>query len=124
MRRFLPLGLLLIAVVVCLAASYGLRFSLMESDQWVGRCVESPEQWACELRAGLGWLIHMRLMAWAAVLLAVAAFVLPGAWGTWLAVPALLLALPAMVLYSASLAVFALVLALLRLVRAPRARTV
>ncbi|HBX54501.1 hypothetical protein [Pseudomonas sp. UBA2684] len=120
MSRRLPLISVLIAASLCLAASYGLRFSLMESQQWVGLCVEAPQRLACEIRAGLGWLIHLRVLAWAALLSAVLAFVLPGRWGWRLAVPALLLGLPALVLYSASLAAFAVVLALLRLVRAPQ----
>ncbi|NQD91803.1 hypothetical protein HP532_03950 [Pseudomonas sp. CrR25] len=115
----LPLILLVIAVSFCLTASYGLRFALMENEQWLGRCAESPQLWACEVRAGLGWLIHLRVLAWAAVATASLAFVVPGRWGRGLAVPALLMGVPALVLYSASLAVFAVVLALLRLVRAP-----
>ena len=69
------------------------------------------------MRAGLGWLIHFRVLAWAALGTALLAFVLPGRIGRLLALPALLLGLLALVLYSASLAVFAVVLAGLRLVR-------
>ncbi len=121
MARLFPWILLAFAAALCLAGSYGLRFNLMEADLWVGRCVETQDYWACELRATLGWLIHTRTLAWSALLTAVLAFVLPGRGGRLLAVPALLLGLPALVLYSASLAVFAVLLALLRLVRAPRA---
>ena len=120
MSRYLPLTALLIAAVLCLALSFALRYQLMEGAQWVGLCVDDPQQLACQVRASLGWLIHFRVLAWAALIIAVLAFVLPGAWGKRLAVLALLLGLPALVLYSASLAVFAVVLALLRWVRAPQ----
>lgn len=118
MRRYLPLVALLSAAALCVALSLVLRYQLIENDRWVGLCVAAPERFGCELRALLGWLIHVRLLAWAALTCAVLAFVLPGVWGKRLAAPALLLSLPALVLYSASLAVFAVVLALLRLVRA------
>ncbi|WP_341305006.1 hypothetical protein [Pseudomonas sp. TMP25] len=120
MPRYLPWVALFIAAVVCLALSFVLRYQLMEGAQWVGLCVDAPQQLACQVRASLGWLIHLRILALAALIFAVIGFVLPGVWGTRLAAPALLLSLPALVLYSASLAVFAVVLALLRLVRAPR----
>ncbi|MBU1329072.1 MAG: hypothetical protein KJ884_05245 [Gammaproteobacteria bacterium] len=120
MSRRLSLILLSVAVALCLAASYGLRYGLMEEDRWVGLCVTDPSTLACQVRATFGWLIHLRVLAWTALVLAVLAFVLPGRFGRALAVPALLVSLPAMVLYTASMAVFAVVLALLRLVRAPR----
>lgn len=117
MSRYLPWITLTIAAVACLALSVALRYQLMESDQWVGLCVEAPRQLACEVRAQLGWLIHFGVLSWGSLLLALLAFGVPGAWGQRLAMPALLLSLPALVLYSASLGVFAVVLALLRLVR-------
>lgn len=120
MSRYLPLTALLTAAVVCLALSFALRYQLMEGAQWVGQCADAPQQLACQVRASLGWLIHLRVLAWASLLCALLAFVLPGVWGKRLAVPALLLGLPALVLYSASLGVFAVVLALLRWVRAPQ----
>lgn len=120
MSRRLPLIMLLVAAALCVAGSYGLRFTLIENDRWLGLCVQAPQRWACELRAGLGWLIHVRLLAWSALLAALLAQFFPGRRGWWLAALGLLLGLPALVLYSASLAVFAVVLALLRLVRRPR----
>lgn len=120
MPRYLPWITLAIASAACLALSFALRYQLMEGDQWVGLCVEAPEQLACAVRAKLGWLIHFGVLAWGSLLLALLAFAVPGAWGRRLAAPALLLALPAPVLYSASLGVFAVVLALLRLVREPQ----
>ncbi|WP_137818465.1 hypothetical protein [Pseudomonas sp. 2FG] len=120
MSRRLPLIALLIALPLWLAASYGLRFALMEDGQWVGLCVDEAQRWECQVRSGLGLLIHFRVIAWAALSGAVVAFFVPGRLGRGLAVLALLFALPALVLYSASLAVFAVVIAALRLVRAPR----
>lgn len=121
MSRHFPLLLVLLGLPLWLAASYGLRFALMEDGQWVGLCAEQAGRWECQLRAGLGYLIHLRVMAWAALALALPAFFVPGRGGRVLAGLALLAGIPALVLYSASLAVFALVLAGLRLVRAERA---
>jgi hypothetical protein len=120
MSRTTSLLLLLIATALCVAVSVALRYQLMESDHWVAVCVAQPDNIGCQVRATLGWLIHFRVLALAAVALALLAFVLPGVWGKRLAVPALLLGLPSLLLYSASLAVFSVVLALLRLVRAER----
>lgn len=120
MSRRLPLIVLLIVLALWLAAAYGLRFALMEDSQWVGICVDQAQRWECQVRDGLGLLIHFRVIALAGLIGAVLAFVVPGRAGWWLAVAALVFALPALVLYSASLAVFAVVIAALRLVRAPR----
>ncbi|QKE63788.1 hypothetical protein HNE05_10595 [Aquipseudomonas campi] len=117
MSRHLPLLTLLLILPLWLAASYGVRFALMEDSQWVGLCVDEAARWECQARAGLGWLIHFRVIAWSALAVALLAFVIPARTGRALAVLALLLGLPALVLYSASLAVFAVVLAGLRLVR-------
>ncbi len=40
MSRRLPLILLLIVLPLWLAASYGVRYGLMEDGQWVGICVD------------------------------------------------------------------------------------
>ena len=117
MSRHFPLLLLFLVLPLWLAASYGVRFVLMEDSQWVGLCVEQATRWECQVRAGLGYLIHFRVIAWAALVLALLGFVAPGRAGRVLAGLALLCGIPALVLYSASLAVFALVLAGLRLVR-------
>lgn len=117
MSRHLPWLMLLLILPLWLAASYGVRFALMEDSQWVGLCVDEAARWECQARAGLGWLIHFRVIAWSALVVALLAFVMPARSGRALAVLALLLGLPALVLYSASLAVFAVVLAGLRLVR-------
>lgn len=109
---------LLLLLSLWLAASYGVRFLLMEDVRWVGLCVEEASRWECQARAGLGYLIHFRVISWSALVLAVVGFCLPGKAGRWLAGAGLLFGVPALVLYSASLAVFALVLAGLRLVRA------
>ncbi|XQE68362.1 hypothetical protein ACOAPY_07265 [Pseudomonas sp. P3C3] len=121
MSRHIPLLLLLLVLPLWLAASYGVRFALMEDSQWVGICVEQAARWECQARAGLGYLIHFRVIAWTALVLALVGFIAPGKTGRVLAALALFCGIPALVLYSASLAVFALVLAGLRLVRAPRA---
>lgn len=118
MSRHFPLLALLLILPLWLAASYGVRFALMEDTQWVGLCVDEAARWECQVRASLGLLIHFRVIAWSALALAVIAFVAPGRIGRGLAVLALLFGLPALVLYSASLAVFAVVIAALRLVRA------
>lgn len=117
MSRHVPLLLLLLMLPLWLAASYGVRFALMEDGQWVGICVEQTARWECQARAALGYLIHFRVMAWTALVLALLAFGAPGRVGRLLAGLALFCGIPALVLYSASLAVFALVLAGLRLVR-------
>ena len=42
MSRRLPLIILLVVLSLWLAASYGLRYALMEDGQWVGLCAETP----------------------------------------------------------------------------------
>lgn len=120
MSRRLPAVLLLVLLALWVAASYGVRFALMEQASWVGVCLDEAARWECQARAGLGYLIHFRVIAWASLILALLAGVVPGRVGWLLAALALLCGIPALVLYSASLAVFALVLAGLRMVRAPR----
>lgn len=118
------LAIFVALVLLSLAACYGLRYGLMEGDEWVGVCADTPELFACSLRSTLGWMIHLRVIAWAAIVLAGLGFLLPGRLGWWLAAPGLLLGLAGLVLYSASISVFAVVLALLRLVRAPQSSRV
>ncbi len=115
----LPVVLMLVLLSLWLAASYGVRFALMEDARWIGVCLDKAVRWECQARAGLGYLIHFRVIAGAALALALLATVIPGRPGHGLAALALLFGIPALVLYSASLAVFALVLAGLRVVRAP-----
>lgn len=117
MSRSLPAALLLLCIALWLAASYGLRYGLMEDGQWVGLCTVPAAYWQCEARSVLGLAIHHQLMAWSGLGLALLAQVVGGRAGWWLAVLALVFAVPALVLYTASIAVFALVLAGLRLVR-------
>ncbi|MBF8767528.1 hypothetical protein IR009_20135 [Pseudomonas putida] len=117
MGRTLPGALLLMFVGLWLAASYGVRYGLMEDGQWVGLCTQSAAYWQCEVRALLGMGIHHQVLAWVGLALAVLGWLLKGRTGKWLAGIALLFAVPALVLYTASIAVFALVLAGLRLVR-------
>lgn len=117
MSRRLPLIVLLIALPLWLAASYGLRYSLMEDAKWVGICANDALDWQCQLRSGLGLMIHFGMIAWASLVTAIIAFLVPGRGGWALAVLAVLIGIPALVLYSASMAVFAVVIAGLRLVR-------
>ncbi|MCY1258692.1 hypothetical protein D9M68_446170 [compost metagenome] len=109
--------LLLLALPLWLAAAYGVRLGLMEDGQWVGICAEQAGRWECQLRAGIGFLVHFRVIAGVALACALPAFFWPGRIGWWLAALALFLGLPALALYSAGLAVFAVVIAGLRLVR-------
>lgn len=117
MSRSLPAVLLVLFLGLWLAASYGVRYGLMEDGQWVGLCTAPAAYWQCEVRSLLGLGIHYQVMAWGGLGLALLAQVVAGRSGWWLAVVALVFAVPAMVLYTASIAVFALVLAGLRLVR-------
>jgi hypothetical protein len=117
MTRTLPLIALLVFIALWLAASYGVRYGLMEDGQWVGLCAEPGTYWQCQARSALGLGIHFRVIAWSALALALIAQVVPRKAGWWLAVVALGFGIPALVLYTASLAVFAVILAGLRLVR-------
>jgi hypothetical protein len=108
---------LLLLTALCFAASYGLRYGLMEDGRWVGLCVEQAARWECRLRDGLGLLIHLRVIAGLALGVAVLGFFVPGRSGWLLAALALLCGVASLVLYSASLAAIAVVLAGLRLVR-------
>ncbi|MFJ3076158.1 MULTISPECIES: hypothetical protein [Pseudomonas] len=120
MSRSLPAAVLLLFLALWLAASYGVRYGLMEDGQWVGLCSAPGEYWQCQVRALLGLGIHFQVLAWAGLGLALLAQLVAGRAGWWLAVLGLVFGVPALVLYTASIAVFAVVLAGLRLVRQPR----
>ncbi|WP_412461815.1 hypothetical protein ACK2SD_07835 [Pseudomonas sp. SC11] len=117
MSRSLPVIALLLLLPLWLAASYGVRYGLMEDSQWVGLCSVPAAHWQCQVRSMLGLWIHFQWIGWLGLGLALLSQVLRGCAGWWLAVLALLAGLSALVLYTASLAVFAVVLAGLRLVR-------
>jgi len=117
MSQRLPLIALVLLLAAWLAASYGVRYGLMEDARLVGLCASGDGPWQCPVRSTLGLLIHFRVLAWASLAVALAAWCVPGRTGRLGAVLALLLGVPALVLYSASLAVFAVVIAGLRLVR-------
>ncbi|WP_258198579.1 hypothetical protein [Pseudomonas entomophila] len=104
-------------LVACLIGSYAVRYGLMEEGHWVGRCASGEGPWPCDVRAGLGWMIHHQVLAWTALGLALLAQVLRSGVGRGVGLAAVLVGLPAMVLYTASLAVFAIVLGALRGVR-------
>lgn len=117
MSRRKSLVVLFVLLALCLLASYGVRYGLMEDAKWVGLCSDEASRWECQVRSGLGWLIHFRYIAFTALISSVIAFFVRGCFGWWLAAFALLVGVPALVLYSASLGVFAVVIAGLRLVR-------
>lgn len=112
-----PVLALLLCLPLWLAASYAVRYGLMEEARWVGLCAAPTQYWQCQARAMLGLAIHYQLIAWAGLGLALTSQFFAGRAGRWLALLALLFGLPALVLYTASIAVFAVVLAGLRLVR-------
>lgn len=120
MSRRLPLILLLIALPLWLAASYGARYGFMEDGQWVGICVDEASRWECQLRSNLGLMIHFKVLGWTALITSVLAFFVPGRVGWGLAVLGMTFGLPALALYNTTFAVFAVVIAGLRLVRKPR----
>ncbi|MEB0078111.1 hypothetical protein QN386_04180 [Pseudomonas sp. CCI3.2] len=120
MSRRLPLIVLLIVLPLWFAASYGVRFSLMEDARWVGICANEALDWQCQARSSIGLMIHFGTMGWATLIVSIIAFCVPGRAGWALAVLAMLCGIPALVLYSAGLAVFGVVIAGLRLVRAGR----
>ncbi len=107
-------------VLLWLGACYCVRYLLMEDPRWVELCTSAQPPSLCAARSALGLIIHFQILAGAALLLALPAFVLPDPWGRRLAWLALVPALPALTLYTVTAGVFALLLALLRLVRAPR----
>lgn len=117
MSRRMSVALLVLLLALWLAASYGVRYGLMEDARWVGACLEDSTLWQCRVRSGLGLMIHFGVIGWGGVLLAVLGFFWPGRTGRVLAGLALIPGIAALVLYTASLAVFAVVLAGLRLVR-------
>lgn len=106
-----------LALLAWVLACCALRFGFLEQERWLGWCAETPAALACRVRAGLGWAIHVRVLAWLALPPALLAFVLPGRWGRRLAAVALVPALAGLVLYAVTPASFATLLALLRLVR-------
>ncbi|MED7670661.1 hypothetical protein GXB78_25985 [Pseudomonas moraviensis subsp. stanleyae] len=120
MSRRLPVIVLLVLLPLWLAASYTARYGFMEDGQWVGICVDEASRWECAVRSNLGLMIHFKVLGWAALGVALLAFVVPGRAGWWLAVLALVVGLPALALYNTTLAVFAVVIAGLRLVRSSR----
>ncbi|WP_296235199.1 hypothetical protein [Pseudomonas sp. UBA4617] len=117
MSRSLPAAVLVLCLGLWLAASYGVRYGLMEDGRWVELCALPAAYWQCEVRSLLGLGIHYQVMAWSGLGLALLAQVIGGRRGWWLALLGLVFAVPALVLYTASIATFALVLAGLRLVR-------
>ena len=110
----------ILLLLLWMAASYGARFHLMENVDWLEICDKTPDRLECVLRSNLGLTIHFGVLAWAAIAMAVPAFLLKGHGGRRLAWIALLFALPALALYTVTMAAFALLLCALRLVRDER----
>ena len=96
MSRRLPLILLLIALPLWLAASYGARYGFMEDGSWVGICADEAGRWECQLRSNLGLMIHFKVLGWAALITSVLAFFVPGRVGWGLAVLGMVFGLPAL----------------------------
>lgn len=105
---------------VWLGLCYALRFYLMEDLKWVDICGPAADNPICAARSGMGLVIHFRVLASAAVLLALPAFWWRGRNGRRLAWLALFVAAPALALYTVTLSVFAALIAGLRLVRDER----
>lgn len=122
MSRRMPLWIGLALLSLWLLLSYGVRYGLMESTQWLAACVDDASRWQCQARSNLGLMIYLGVIGWSALGLAVLGFVLPGRAGKWLAGLGLVVGTPGLALYSASLSVFAVLIAGLRLVRARRAQ--
>jgi hypothetical protein len=57
--------LLLVALPLWLAASYGARYGFMEDGQWVGICADEASRWECQVRSNLGLMIHFKVLGWA-----------------------------------------------------------
>lgn len=117
MSRRMPLWIGLALLLLWVLLSYGVRYGLMESTQWLAACVDDPGRWQCRARSQLGLMIYLGVIGWSALGFAVLGFVLPGRAGKWLAGVGLVIGAPGLALYSASLSVFAVVIAGLRLVR-------
>lgn len=100
-----------------LAASYALRFHLMENSAWVGICDGDATLLSCQMRKTLGLMIHFRVLAWSALVLALASFMIRPAIGKTVAWLALVFSAPALALYTVTPAAFALLIAALRLTR-------
>jgi hypothetical protein len=115
-RLILQLSLL----ALWMAASYGVRFYLMENVDWLEICDRTPARIECGLRSGLGLTIHFGILSWGAIALAIPAFFIKGNAGRALAWIALLFAVPALALYTVTMAAFALLLCALRLIRDER----
>lgn len=110
----------LLLALLWMAASYAVRYLLMEDSSWLDICEPGNTNRLCAVRAGLGMTIHWQLLPYLGLLLALPAFFWRGAGGRRLAWWSLLFVLPALALYSATLAVFGLLLAALRIVRSER----
>ena len=83
MNRRLPPIALLVCLSLWVAACYGVRYGFMEDVRWVGVCSSPQVSWECQLRATLGLMIHLRVLGWVALGLAVVATLVPRRAGWW-----------------------------------------
>nr|CAC9190084.1 Uncharacterised protein [Pseudomonas putida] len=83
MARSLPIALFLLLLSAWLAASYGVRYGLMEDARWVGLCSAAQGYWQCQARSLLGLGIHHQVLAWGALGISLLAQWVPGrgGWG-------------------------------------------
>lgn len=106
----------LLLLAAWIGAAYGVRYGLMEHTAWVGACAADPKQTACQVKAGMGLMIHWNVLPLAGLVLALGGWLLRGVRGQRVAVMGLAFALPGLVLYTTSLAGVVVMLAALRCV--------
>lgn len=116
------IGLVLLALGGWVAMAYAVRYGLMEHTAWVGACASAPQQLACQARAGMGQMIHWNVWPLLGLVATVAAWLLTGPPGRYLATLGVALAIPGLVLYTTSLAGAVVVAAGLRAVKPSSAR--
>src|SRR5690348_4483180 len=110
----------LVLLVLWVGFCYGIRFYLMENTHWVEVCDGKTPVALCDARSTIGVVIHLKILAWLALIFTVPAFFVRGRSGRLLAWTGLIFTASALALYTVTLAVFALLIAALRLVRNER----
>lgn len=110
----------LVLLVLWVGFCYGVRFYLMENTHWVEVCDGKTPIALCNVRSTIGVVIHLKVLAWLALIFTVPAFFVRGRSGRVLAWTGLVFTASALALYTVTLAVFALLIAALRLVRSER----
>lgn len=105
-------------MAIWLSACYWVRFHYIEVDWLVDYCAANASAFVCEFRAGMGKAMYLNYLGYAAITLALPAFLIKGRVGVALAVLALLASCVALCFNNASLGAPAVLLALIRLARA------